>query len=71
MSAALVAEGVALVGEMDTRGLTVRLLGGAGIVLHCERTLGGTPHREIADLDVLIPRAESREVAAALACHGL
>ncbi len=70
MSAALVAEGVALVGEMDTRGLTVRLLGGAGIVLHCERTLGGTPHREIADLDVLIPRAEARKVGAALATAG-
>ena len=60
MSAALVAEGVALVGEMDSRGLTLRLLGGAGIVLHCERTLGGTPHREIADLDALIARAQAR-----------
>jgi hypothetical protein len=70
MSAALVAEGVALVDEMASRGLTVRLLGGAGIVLHCERTLGGTPHREIADLDALAARAEARAVAAALAATG-
>ena len=70
MSAALVAEGVALVGEMDSRDLTLRLLGGAGIVLHCERTLGGTPHREIADLDALIARAQARPVAAALAATG-
>jgi hypothetical protein len=60
----------ALVAEMGSRGLTLRLLGGAGIVLHCARTLGGAPHREIADLDALIRRAEGREVAAALADAG-
>jgi putative nucleotidyltransferase-like protein len=62
MSAALVAAGVALVDEMASRGLTLRLLGGAGIVVHC----GGTPHREIGDLDGLVPRADGRAVAAAL-----
>jgi hypothetical protein len=70
MSAALVAEGVALVDEMGSRGLTLRLLGGVGIVLHCPRTLGGTPHREIADLDAIVPRAEARALAAALATAG-
>jgi hypothetical protein len=70
MSAALVAEGVALVDDMGSRGLTLRLLGGAGIVLHCPRTLGGTPHREIADLDALAPRADARALAAALADAG-
>jgi hypothetical protein len=70
MSATLVAEGVALVGEMGSRGLTLRLLGGAGIVVHCERALAGTPHREIADLDAITPRADARGVAEALATGG-
>jgi hypothetical protein len=62
MSADLVAEGVALVDEMDARGLTLRLLGGAGVVLHC----GGVAHRAIADLDTLAPRAQARPLATAL-----
>ncbi len=62
MSADLVTEGVALVDDMDERGLTLRLLGGAGVILHC----GGVPHRAIADLDVLVARAQSRKLAAAL-----
>jgi hypothetical protein len=66
VSAGLVAEGVALVDELDARGLTLRLLGGAGVILHC----GGVPHRAVADIDALAPRAQSRRLAAALADAG-
>jgi hypothetical protein len=66
VSVDLVTEGVALVDEMDERGLTLRLLGGAGVILHC----GGVPHRAIADVDAIAPRAHARRLAAALAETG-
>jgi hypothetical protein len=66
VSADLVTEGVALVDEMEERGLTLRLLGGAGVILHC----GGVPYRAIADIDAIAPRAQARPLAVALSANG-
>ena len=66
MNDGLIREGAALVASMDGHGLTVRLLGGAGVALHC----GGAAHRPIADLDALAPRAQARALAVAIEGEG-
>lgn len=70
MSAALHAEGVALADDMRSRGLTLRLLGGAAVFEHCPRALAAGPYRELADLDAITARADAPRVAAALAERG-
>jgi len=51
---ALLEEGAALVQSAHQGGATLRLLGGAAVILHCL----GTPHREIGDLDAVTTRAD-------------
>jgi hypothetical protein len=70
VSAALLAEGVAVADSMAERGLTVRLLGGAGIFEHCPRALRDGPYRELADIDAITTQSDAREVAGALAERG-
>ncbi len=71
MSAAeVVAAGQRLVAAGAERDVAVRLLGGAAVVLHCQRTLGGSPHREIGDLDVVVGGTEGREVTAVFEAEG-
>jgi hypothetical protein len=66
MSAELVAEGVALVQTAQEAGATVRLLGGAAVVLHAS----GVPYREIGDLDAITRRKDTRALTAALQSRG-
>jgi hypothetical protein len=70
VSAELVDEGLAVVDEADQRGLVVRLLGGAGVVLHCRAILGDGNHREIGDLDAATTRRDAKGVAASLRDRG-
>jgi hypothetical protein len=51
---ALLEEGGALVRSAQEGGATLRLLGGAAVILHCS----GTPHRDIGDLDAVTTRAD-------------
>ena len=66
MNAELVAEGVSLVDAATADGVTLRLLGGAAIVLHA----GREPHRPLGDLDAAVPRSDARRVTATLASVG-
>jgi hypothetical protein len=67
---ALIEEGVGLARAGDSAGLRLRLLGGVGVVAHCPGVLGGRPHREIADIDVAVPRREARALAGFLEGRG-
>ncbi len=64
-SDAMVTEGVALVQAAETRGLTLRLLGGAAISLRV-----GRMHRPIGDVDLVVRRSGARELAAVFAERG-
>jgi hypothetical protein len=66
----LVAAGRRLVAAAAEQSVTLRLLGGAGVMLHCERTLAGVPHREIGDLDVIVPGSDGRGVGAVFESEG-
>ena len=66
MNGDLVAEGVALVDSAAADGVTLRLLGGAAIVLHT----GRQPHRQLGDLDAAVPRSDARRVIATLGSVG-
>lgn len=70
MTADLVDEGLAVVGEANERGLVVRLLGGAGVVLHCRSAAAEEPHRPIGDLDAATTRRDAKAVAASLRDRG-
>jgi hypothetical protein len=59
----IVQAGQELAAAATADGVALRILGGAGIILHCPRTMGGVPHREIGDLDVVVDRAGGRRVA--------
>jgi len=62
-------EAADLVEWLDERGVLARLLGGVAVVLHCE-SLAGRPHREIADIDLIVSRAAARELPAAIGARG-
>lgn len=66
MSEELVAEGVALVQSAQEAGATVRLLGGAAVVLHGS----GVPYRPIGDLDAITRRKDARTLTSALEARG-
>ena len=66
----LVAAGQRLVAAAAERSVTLRLLGGAGVMLHCQRTLAGVPHRQIGDLDVIVPGSAGRQVGAVFQSDG-
>lgn len=66
MSDALVAEGVALVEQAEGAGATLRLLGGAAIVVHGS----GVAHRELGDLDAVTRKAHVRPLGAVLQERG-
>jgi hypothetical protein len=66
LSDALVAEGVALVEQAGGAGATLRLLGGAAIVVHGS----GVPHRTLGDLDAVTRRADVRPLTAVLEERG-
>jgi hypothetical protein len=70
VTAELVDEGLAVVDEASERGLVVRLLGGAGVVLHCRSTVGEAAHRPIGDLDAATTRRDAKAVAASLRDRG-
>jgi len=63
---ALLEEGAALVQSAHQGGATLRLLGGAAVILHCL----GTPHREIGDLDAVTTRADVPRLAQMLQQRG-
>ena len=67
---ALIDEGIGLAHAADGAGVRVRLLGGVGVVAHCPSTLEGKPHREIADIDVAVPRRDARALAGFLESRG-
>jgi hypothetical protein len=62
----LVCEGVALVESAQREGATVRLLGGAAVVLHGS----GVPYREIGDLDAATGRKDVKPLSRALEGRG-
>jgi hypothetical protein len=66
----LIAAGRRLVAAGAAASVPLRLLGGAGVILHCPRTLGGVPHREIGDLDVIIPASAGRGIAVVFESEG-
>jgi hypothetical protein len=63
---ALVSEGVALVQSAQREGTTLRLLGGAAVVVHGS----GVPYREIGDLDAVTGRKDVKRLTALLAQRG-
>ncbi len=63
---ALLDEGAALVRSTQQQGSTLRLLGGAAVIMHCS----GTPHREIGDLDGVTRRADVRQLTGVLQQRG-
>jgi hypothetical protein len=66
VTAALVAEGVALVEGAEREGATLRLLGGAAVVVHSS----GVPYREIGDLDAVVGRKDVQRLRAVLRERG-
>ena len=62
-------EAVELVEWLERRDAVARLIGGAGIVLHCD-SLGGSPHRPLADIDLIAPREAGPRLAAAMEERG-
>jgi hypothetical protein len=66
VSDGLVAEGVALVESADRGGATLRLLGGAAVVVHSS----GVPYREIGDLDAVTGRKDVKRLTAVLQERG-
>jgi hypothetical protein len=70
MTLALVQEGVGLVDAMAQRGLVLRLLGGAGVFVHCPRAVAAGPYRQLGDLDAITRRADSPALSRALPEHG-
>ena len=66
MSGELVAEGVALVEQAEGAGATLRLLGGAAIVVHGS----GIPHRTLGDLDAVTRKADVRPLTGMLRERG-
>lgn len=66
----LLAAGRRLVAAGQASSVPLRLLGGAGVMLHCQATLAGVPHREIGDLDVIVPGSAGREVTAVFESQG-
>jgi hypothetical protein len=65
-SQAMLEEGAALVQDAQQQGATLRLLGGAAVILHCS----GTPHREIGDLDAVTSRADVKQLTSVLQQRG-
>jgi hypothetical protein len=57
---ALVAEGTRLVELASGAGLTLRLLGGAAVLLHCPKLLATGGERAIGDLDVIVAPKQGR-----------
>ena len=53
---------VCLLGE---RGIVARMLGGSAVVLHCP-SLGGRPHRAIADVDLIVTKQGGRKLPDAM-----
>jgi hypothetical protein len=66
VSDGLVAEGVALVESAQSGGATLRLLGGAAVVVHSS----GVPYREIGDLDAVTGRKDVKRLTAVLQERG-
>jgi hypothetical protein len=44
------------------RGVSLRALGGVGVLMHCPVARATGPHRAFADLDVAVPRDAARQV---------
>jgi len=63
---AMVAEGVALVEAAQAGDATLRLLGGAAVIVHGS----GVAHREIGDLDAVTGRKDVKRLTAALVERG-
>jgi hypothetical protein len=66
VSDALVAEGVALVESAQEGGATLRLLGGAAVIVHGT----GVAHRTIGDLDAVTGRKDVKRLTAVLKDRG-
>jgi hypothetical protein len=63
---ALVSEGIALVEDAAGAGATLRLLGGAAVVVHGT----GVAHRTLGDLDAVTRRTDVRRITAVLQERG-
>ena len=62
----LLEEGAALAESTQVEGATLRLLGGAAIIMHCS----GPPHREMGDLDAVTRRADVPQLTRVLQQRG-
>ena len=69
-SDSLIQEGLSLITDAFHRGLTVRLLGGAAVAIHCCHSGELRAHRPIGDLDIVTTRASSRALPSVLATRG-
>jgi hypothetical protein len=67
---ALLQEGRRLVLAGARAGLTVRLLGGVGVLAHCPGVLDRGGLRPIADIDVVVARGQGRAFAQLLRADG-
>lgn len=62
----IVEEGLALVDAAGREGVTLRLLGGAAIFLHCPKAVADGPYRQLADLDAITRASDAPRVARVL-----
>lgn len=60
------AQGLAIVAAAQERGAVVRLLGGAGVFIHCPVAIARGPYRELGDLDAITRRGDVKTVSTAL-----
>jgi hypothetical protein len=66
----LLNEGVRIVERAHAEGLTARLLGGVGIVLHCPAHTESGGHRAIGDIDLIVKSGDGRRFAGLLEAEG-
>jgi hypothetical protein len=55
-----------LIDELRERDIEARLLGGVAIALHCPGLIDDAGHREIGDIDIIVPKGDARALAKAL-----
>lgn len=65
---AMIRDSRRLVAEMAQQGVSLRLLGGVAIAIHCNRA--EEPHREFSDVDTVVGRRHVKALKQALAERG-
>lgn len=66
----LLDEGKAIVGDASDAGLTVRLFGGAAIIMHCPSLQATAGFRALADLDVVVAPGQQRRLEGVMKNRG-